>query len=280
VEVLHKTSALRTELSKVKRPLGFVPTMGALHAGHMTLIHRARSENDFLVVSIFVNPTQFSPREDYLTYPRDMDGDILQLMDAGVDVVFVPAVYEVYPKEFDTYIEVGHIAETLEGKSRPEHFRGVATVVCKLLSLVRPDKAYFGQKDAQQCLVVKQVNADLNLGANIVVVPTVRDHDGVAVSSRNAYLKNNERIAASVIYKALRLAVSLWEDGVSDAEEVRSKMRSIINQEPLAEIDYLSIADAMTLAELDQISGSALVSLAVGFGTVRLIDNITIGDQT
>ena len=280
MEVLHKTSALRTELSKVKRPLGFVPTMGALHAGHMTLIHRARSENDFLVVSIFVNPTQFSPREDYLTYPRDMDGDILQLMDAGVDVVFVPAVYEVYPKEFDTYIEVGHIAETLEGKSRPEHFRGVATVVCKLLSLVRPDKAYFGQKDAQQCLVVKQVNADLNLGANIVVVPTVRDHDGVAVSSRNAYLKNNERIAASVIYKALRLAVSLWEDGVSDAEEVRSKMRSIINQEPLAEIDYLSIADAMTLAELDQISGSALVSLAVGFGTVRLIDNITIGDQT
>lgn len=280
MEVLCKTGNLRAELSNAKRPLGLVPTMGALHSGHMALIHQARSESDFLVVSIFVNPTQFGQDEDYLTYPRDVDADMLQLRDAGVDVVFIPAAEEVYPEGFDTYVDVGHIADRLEGHSRPKHFRGVATVVCKLLALARPDKAYFGQKDAQQCTVVKQVNADLNLGAQIVVVPTVRDHDGVAVSSRNVYLNPNERIAASVIYRSLKRAISLWDDGVSDAKEIRFEMRRIIEQEPLAKIDYLSISDAATMVELDEIDGSALVSLAVRFGAVRLIDNTLIGRQT
>ena len=263
-------------MRRADRPLGLVPTMGALHGGHMELVRRARSENTTLAVSIFVNPTQFGPREDYSSYPGDMGSDLSKLQDAGVDLVFAPPLEEIYPQGFDTYVDVGRIAGRLEGKSRPGHFRGVATVVYKLLAIARPDRAYFGQKDAQQSLVVKQLNADLNLDAEIVVVPTVREADGLALSSRNSYLTSPERKAALVLYKSLCLARELWESGTSDAEEVRNRMRELIEGEPLAGIDYVSVADATTLEELDSIGGPALVSLAVRVGKARLIDNTVL----
>ena len=237
----------------------------------MALVRRARSENLTLAVSVFVNPAQFGPGEDLASYPRDIDADLLKLESAGTDLVFAPSAGEIYPDGFDTYVDVGRTAERLEGAARPGHFRGVATVVCKLLAIVRPDRAYFGQKDAQQSLVVKRLNADLNLGAEIVVVPTVREADGLALSSRNVYLGPEERSAATVLYRALSLGRDL---GISDAEETRRQMRALIESEPLARIDYVSIADAATLEELDQISGPALASLAVRIGETRLIDNI------
>ena len=262
------------EVRRAPRTLGLVPTMGFLHEGHMALVHRARAENSTLAVSVFVNPAQFGPHEDLATYPRDMDADLSKLEDAGVDFVLAPSTDEVYPKGFDTYVDVGRIAERLEGAARPGHFRGVATVVCKLLAIARPDKAYFGQKDAQQSLVVERLNADLNLGTEIVVVPTVREPDGLALSSRNAYLVPEERKAATVLYRSLLLASDL---GSTDAEETRTRMRALIESEPLAQVDYVSVADASTLEELDRISGAALVSLAVRIGKVRLIDNVLLG---
>ena len=245
----------------------------------MALVHRARSENATLAVSIFVNPTQFGPQEDYLAYSRDMDSDLSKLEAAGVDLAFAPALDEMYPDGFDTYVDVGHIADRLEGGSRPGHFQGVATVVCKLLAMARPDRAYFGQKDAQQSLVVRRLNADLNLGAEIVVVPTVRESDGLALSSRNVFLSAEERVAALVLYRSLCLAHARWQDGITDADHIRKQMRAHIESEPLAELDYVSVADATTLEELDQVSGPALVSLAVRIGTVRLVDNITLQDS-
>ena len=264
------------EVRRAPRTLGLVPTMGFLHEGHMTLVRRARAENSTLAVSVFVNPTQFGPHEDLATYPMDMDSDLSKLEDAGVDLVLAPSADEVYPKGFDTYVDVGRIAERLESAARPGHFRGVATVVCKLLAIARPDKAYFGQKDAQQSLVVERLNADLNLGAEIVVVPTVREPDGLALSSRNAYLGPEERKAATVLYRSLLLARNL---GSTDAEETRGRMRALIESEPLAQVDYVSVADASTLEELDRISGAALVSLAVRIGKVRLIDNVLLGAE-
>ena len=254
--------------------------MGALHEGHMALVRSARADNATAVVSVFVNPAQFGPGEDLATYPRDLDADLSKLEEAGVDLVFAPPVEEVYPDGFDTYVDVGEVARPLEGGARPGHFRGVATVVCKLLALVRPDRAYFGQKDAQQCLVVERLNADLGLGARIVVVPTVREPDGLALSSRNAYLGPEERGAAPVLYRALQAGRRLVEDGVSDAEVVRRRIRETIGREPLARIDYVSVADAGTLRELDRVDGPALASLAVYFGKTRLIDNITIGSDS
>ena len=273
MKVIPTIAEVRAEVSGLPRPLGLVPTMGFLHEGHMSLVRRARSENSSLAVSVFVNPAQFGPQEDYASYPRDMEADLRKLEDAAADLVFTPSMEEMYPEGFDTYVDVGKIAERLEGASRPDHFKGVATVVCKLLAIVRPDRAYFGQKDAQQCLVVRRLNADLNLGAEIVVGPTVREHDGLALSSRNAYLGPREREAALVLYKSLRLADNL---GTPDAEEVRRKVRALIESEPLAEIDYVSVADADTLEELRYISGPALVSLAVRVGKARLIDNIIL----
>ena len=276
MKVVESIDEFRDRLVRVERPLGLVPTMGFLHEGHMALVRRARADNPTLAVSIFVNPAQFGPQEDYATYPRDMDSDLAKLEGAGVDLVLAPSAEEMYPGGFDTYVEVGRTADRLEGAGRPGHFRGVATVVCKLLAIVRPDKAYFGQKDAQQSLVVERLNADLDLGAEIVVVPTVRETDGLALSSRNAYLDSDERKAATVLSRSLRLARDLWEQGVSDAEEVRRRMRGLIDSEPLAQIDYVSVADAATMDELDQIDGPALVSLAVRIGKTRLIDNITL----
>ena len=273
MKTIEKIYPFRAEAVKLARPLGLVPTMGALHEGHMSLVRRAREENATVVVSIFVNPAQFGPGEDFAAYPRDMDADLARLGEAGVDVVFAPSADEMYPAGFGTYVDVGRIAERLEGAARPGHFRGVATVVCKLLSIVRPDRAYFGSKDAQQGLVIQRLNADLDLGAQIVICSTVREPDGLALSSRNAYLDADERRAAAVLYRALMLGQSM---GGGPAEAVSAAMLDVLSGEPLASVEYVSIADAATLEELDVIDRPALVSLAVRIGTTRLIDNIVI----
>ena len=276
MEVIETVAGIRQFTKCMSKPLGLVPTMGSIHDGHLELLRRARSENASVVVSIFVNPTQFGPDDDLAAYPRNTTCDLALLERHGADVVFLPPVQEVYQPGFDTSVHVGTIAEKLEGKFRPGHFEGVATVVCKLLSIVRPDNAYFGQKDAQQCLVVKRLNADLNLGTEIVVVPTVREADGLALSSRNIYLGTEERSAALVLYRSLSLARDLWEDGVRDGELVRQQMRALIQKEPLARIDYVSVAHGETLEELERIERPALVSLAVWTGKARLIDNMVL----
>ena len=276
MQVIETVADFRAVERSCPRPLGLVPTMGYLHEGHLSLVRRARSDSATAAVSIFVNPTQFGENEDLSTYPRDMEGDLEKLRLEGVDLVFAPPASEVYPPGFDTSIGVGAIAQVLEGEHRPGHFAGVATVVCKLLTIVRPDNVYFGQKDAQQCLVVKRLNADLNLGANVVVMPTVRDPDGLALSSRNAYLTPEDRQSALSLYRALRLSEILCSEGIRDANTIRSQMLLVLNAEPTASIDYVSIADADTLQELTTIDRPALVSLAVHIGKVRLIDNIVL----
>ena len=276
MKTIETVAELREELARAARPLGLVPTMGALHDGHMALVDRARLDNRTVCASIFVNPTQFGPREDFSAYPRDVEADLGKLERAGTDVVFSPSLGEMYPDGFETYVDVGSVAARLEGEHRPGHFRGVATVVCKLLAAARPDRAYFGQKDAQQCVVVKRLNADLDLGAQIVVVPTVREPDGLALSSRNEYLSPSERRAATVVHCALELARSLYGSGVADAGSIRREVRSLIDAEPLARVDYVSVADPDTLEELERVTPGALTSLAVYVGETRLIDNVTL----
>ena len=276
MEIFETVDAFRAACVAAKRPLGLVPTMGALHAGHRTLLERARPDNSTLAATIFVNPTQFGPTEDFSEYPRDLNSDLAMMEETGVDLLFTPSTEEIYPKGFDTSIDVGRIAQRLEGEHRPGHFLGVATVVCKLLSIARPDRAYFGQKDAQQSLVIKRLNTDLNLGAEIVVCPTVREPDGLALSSRNKYLSPSEREAATVLYRSLKLAKDL---GTSDANDIRRRMRDLIDDEPLAKVDYVSVADAETLDELEVVDRPALVSVAVHIGETRLIDNILINSD-
>ena len=259
------------------QPLGLVPTMGALHEGHLALVKRARRENRTLAVSIFVNPTQFGAQEDLSNYPRDLDHDLEFLRQEEADLVFMPGVEEMYPPGFDTWVNVGGLAGKLEGAHRPGHFRGVATVVTKLFTLVRPDRAYFGQKDGQQSVVVRQLVRDLALGLEIVVVPTVRETDGLALSSRNVYLTPEQRKAAPVIYRSLTCAGQLWKQGVRDADQLRREVRSVLEGEPLIErIDYVSVAGAESLEELDTVEGQAMVSVAVQLGIPRLIDNVIL----
>ena len=273
MQLIETVSEFRVAERGAARPLGLVPTMGYLHDGHMSLARRARADNATVSASIFVNPTQFAPNEDLAAYPRDMDGDLAKLEEAGVDLVFAPTPQEVYPAGFDTRVDVGEIAAKLEGASRPGHFRGVATVVCKLLTIVRPDKVYFGQKDAQQCLVIKRLNADLNLGAEVVVIPTIRDSDGLALSSRNAYLRDGDRESALTLSRSLNLAREMHQSEILNAKKISAQMRNLIESEPRTSVDYISISDAETLDELDIIDRPALVSLAVRIGDVRLIDN-------
>lgn len=256
--------------------VGFVPTMGYLHEGHLALVRWARAENSVVVVSIFVNPTQFGPSEDFDRYPRNIPCDLALLEKEGTDVVFMPSAEEMYPEGFSSWVVVEKVTERLEGHSRPGHFRGVATVVNKLFNIVEPTKAYFGQKDAQQVVVIKKMVADLNMNLEIVVAPTLRESDGLAMSSRNVYLNPQERQAATVLFKALSLAKSLREKGEKNAEIIREAMGALIKKEPLAEIDYISIADPQTLEELSTIDGPVLVSLAVRIGKTRLIDNILL----
>jgi len=265
---------LRRLRLKLPEPVGFVPTMGYLHEGHLVLVRRARAGNSSVIVSIFVNPTQFGPQEDFAKYPRDPKRDLAMLEKEKVDLVFMPSVVEMYPLQFSSWVEVGKISERLEGASRPGHFRGVATVVAKLFNIVQPDRAYFGQKDAQQLVVIKKMVADLNMDLEIVGVPTVREPDGLAMSSRNIYLNPEERKAALVLYQALTLAQKLWSQGEKDAQTIRQKMTGLIQKQPLAHIDYISIADAETLDELDIVKPPAIVSLAVKIGRTRLIDNV------
>jgi len=276
VKVFKTINEIKQLRLKLAEPVGFVPTMGYLHEGHLALVRQARAENSSVVVSIFVNPTQFGPQEDFDKYPRNPKRDLAMLEKEGVDIVFMPSVAEMYPPQFDSWVEVGKVTERLEGATRPGHFRGVTTVVAKLLNIVQPDKAYFGQKDAQQLVVIKKMVADLDMNVEIIAVPTVREPDGLAMSSRNIYLNAEERKAALVLYQALTLAQKLWSQGERDAQAIHQQMTAIIQKQPLAEIDYISIADAETLDELDTVKTPALVSLAVKIGKTRLIDNVVV----
>ena len=278
MQILKTAQAMAQAGRESPRPLGLAPTMGALHNGHLALVRQGRAENAALAVSIFVNPAQFGDGEDLARYPRDLAWDLALLESEGVDLVFAPPVAEIYPQGFDTWIEPGAIAARLEGAARPGHFRGVATVVAKLFNIIRPDRAYFGQKDGQQAAVIRQLIRDLNLGVDLVVVPTVRDIDGLALSSRNAYLTAAQRAAAPVLYRALQRAEQLFESGVRDAELLRRGVSRVLAEEPLVDgIDYLSVAAADTLDELDTLQGQAMVSAAVRFGGTRLIDNVVVG---
>ena len=259
------------------RPLGLVPTMGALHDGHLALVRIGRQENATLAVTIFVNPTQFGPQEDLAGYPRDLANNLELLRQEQADLVFVPPVNEIYPAGFDTWVQVGAVGDLLEGEKRPGHFNGVVTVVTKLFNLVRPDRAYFGRKDGQQTVVVRRLVRDLDLGVDIVVVPTVREPDGLATSSRNVYLSPDERRAAPVVYRAICRAGELWGQGVGDGDRLRKGVMEVLKGEPLvASIDYVSVADADTLEELLSVDGRAMVSVAVQIGNTRLIDNIIL----
>jgi pantoate--beta-alanine ligase len=278
MQVLTTVADFRSARAGLPGSLGFVPTMGYLHEGHLSLVRAARAGNDSVAVSIFVNPTQFGPAEDFSTYPRDPDRDLALLRAEGVDLVFMPDAGEMYPEGFQTFVEVEGVTRRLEGASRPGHFRGVATVVLKLFEIVRPDRAYFGRKDAQQLAVVRRMVRDLNLTVEVVAMPTVRDPDGLAMSSRNAYLSPTERAAATVLYRALSLAQDMWTKGSRDAEAYRRRIAETIAEEELASIDYVSVADPETMEELERIQGPALVSLAVRIGRTRLIDNVTLGE--
>jgi pantoate--beta-alanine ligase len=276
MKIITKIADMKRLRQELTEPVGLVPTMGYLHEGHLSLVRQAKIENHSLVVTIFVNPAQFGPQEDFQSYPRDTKRDLALLEKEATDVVFTPSADEMYPPQFNSWIEVRGVTERLEGASRPGHLRGVTTVCAKLFSIVQPKRAYFGQKDAQQALVIKKMVSELNMNLEIVTLPTVREPDGLALSSRNTYLSPKEHKAALVLYQALTLAKRLCEQGEKCAERIRQEMRELIQKEPLANIDYVSIADAETLAELDIVKLPALVSLAVKIGKTRLIDNILL----
>ena len=273
IRVVRTRAELREALANAPRPVGLVPTMGWLHAGHRALIERARAENATTVVSIFVNPKQFGDPADLARYPRNEARDVEICAESGADLVFAPTVEEVYPPGFDTIVHSGAIAEPLEGAARPGHFDGVATVVAVLFNLVGAERAYFGQKDAQQLLVIRHMARDLAMPIEVIAHPTVREPDGLALSSRNVHLSPKERAAAPVLRRALLAAREAWSAGERSADVLRERMRAVLAEEPLASVDYVSVADGEKLRELDTIDGPALLSMAVRFGTTRLIDN-------
>ncbi len=256
--------------------LGVVPTMGFLHEGHLSLVRRAKAECGAAAVTIFVNPTQFAPHEDFGRYPRALARDLEQIEAAGADLAFTPEVGEIYPDGYDVRVEVGGVTERLEGAIRPVHFTGVATVVAKLFNITQPTQAYFGQKDAQQCVVIRKLVRDLNFPSEVVICPTVREADGLAMSSRNAYLDPVQRQRAPVLYRALKAAEARHAGGETSAEALRAVIHDTLAQVPEAGVDYVSVADPNTLEELDRVADGALVSLAVRFGATRLIDNIRL----
>ena len=267
---------LRAACAQLPAPLGLVPTMGYLHEGHLSLARQARLDCASVVVSIFVNPTQFSPNEDFAAYPRDIPRDVQMLEAEGVDLVWLPTPEILYPAGYQTWVTVEEVAKELEGERRPGHFRGVATVVAKLFNAVQPQKAYFGQKDAQQVAVIRRMTQDLNFPVEIVVCRTMREADGLAMSSRNVYLNAAERQAATVLFRALTNARTAFETGEEEAEHLRQIMAETINAEPLARLQYLSCADPGTLRELSGRVTHALLSMAVFVGKTRLIDNVEI----
>ena len=257
--------------------VGFVPTMGYFHDGHLALMRKAREENGLVVVSLFVNPTQFGPDEDLSSYPRNLDRDAAMAEGVGVDLLFVPSVEEMYPDGCCTHVEVEGPSRGLCGASRPGHFKGVTTIVAKLLNIVQPDRAYFGMKDYQQLKVVERMARDLDVPVEIVAVPTVRDPDGLAMSSRNSYLSVEERRAALVVPKSLDYAEDLIGGGVRDTAGLRDRIRDFVVREPLARIDYVEVVDSESLEPLDRVEGTAVVAVAVRIGRTRLIDNRIVG---
>jgi pantoate--beta-alanine ligase len=277
MKVVSTLEDLRSAKSDLPSPLGLVPTMGFLHEGHLSLVKRAKVECKSVAVSIFVNPTQFGKGEDLETYPRDLPRDLRLLEAEGVDLVWVPTVEEVYPPDSQTWVVVEGLTKHLEGRQRPGHFRGVTTVVAKLFNAFQPDRAYFGQKDAQQALVVRRMAKDLLLPIKIVVCPILREEDGLAMSSRNTYLNPEQRKAAIVLHHALSNAAERFNDGERDAEFLRERMLTVIQDEPLAQAQYVSVADPDTLEEAQGEIQRALLSMAVYVGETRLIDNVIVG---
>jgi pantoate--beta-alanine ligase len=276
MKIIETIAEMKTVRRSLKGSVGFIPTMGYLHEGHLTLVKLSHQANDFTIASIFVNPTQFGPHEDFSRYPRDYPRDFGLLEKEKCDFVFLPSAGEMYPEGYNTWVDVYKVTDRLEGAVRPGHFRGVATVVAKLFNIVEPTRTYFGQKDAQQCIVIRKMISDLNLNLEMIIVPTVREPDGLAMSSRNVYLSPEERQQAPVLYKALSTAHVMWAEGERESSRLRLAMIDLIKQKPLGKIEYLSIADAATLRELEKAEPPAVISLAVKFGNTRLIDNILL----
>lgn len=282
MEIINRRQRMSSVVRKVRRDqdrtVGMVPTMGALHDGHLSLVREARRMCDVVVVSIFVNPAQFGPAEDFASYPRDLTNDTALLTDYNVDYIYAPPPEEIYPKGFSTFVTVEGLSDQLEGASRPGHFRGVATVVTILLNTVRPDFAFFGQKDAQQVLVVRRLVRDLSFPTEVVVLPIVREASGLAMSSRNAYLNQEEHKAAQCLYEALSRAKDAYAAGERNASRLAETVRTTIEREPLARVDYVNVSDADTLEKLDKLDDRAvLIAVAAKIGKTRLIDNVVLG---
>jgi len=278
MRIVERIQELRSARAELESPLGFVPTMGYLHEGHLSLVRRARQECGSVAASIFVNPTQFGPQEDLAAYPRDLERDLGLLKIEGVDLVWTPMTATMYPEGFQTWVSVDELTRHLEGKQRPGHFRGVTTIVAKLFNAVQPDRAYFGQKDAQQATVIRRMVADLDFPIEVVVCPIVREADGLAKSSRNTYLNEAQRKAATVLFRSLTAAVEAFESGQREAQTLRDTMSTVLAGEPLAEVQYVSVADPETLEELSGEIRRALLSMAVFVGETRLIDNKVVGE--
>lgn len=277
MQVVESIEALRAARQALIGRVGLVPTMGALHAGHLSLVEQARAENDAVIVTIFVNPTQFGPHEDFAAYPRNLERDLEMLRAAGAALVFTPTPEMMYPPGFQTYIEVMQVAQGLEGERRPGHFRGVATVVAKLFNLTQPSKAYFGQKDAQQVVVIRRMVRDLDFPLEVVVCPTLREADGLAMSSRNVYLRPEQRRAAPVLYRALQAAATAYAAGERQPSALSRIATEVLQSDPLVTVDYVSVADALTLTEAQEaVETPFLLSLAVHMGSTRLIDNMIL----
>lgn len=277
MNIVSSLPELRTTRLSLEGTVGLVPTMGYLHEGHLSLVKRAKAENRHVIVTIFVNPSQFGPSEDLSKYPRDLERDLSLLRPLGVDLVWTPTAEIMYPPGYQTWVEVEALTKGLEGAMRPGHFRGVGTVVAKLFNATQPHKAYFGQKDAQQVAVIRRMSVDLNFPLEVIVCPTVREADGLAMSSRNKYLNESERKAAVVLFHSLSAAKELYEAGERDGEKLRGKMKEALASEPLAQVQYVSCADYDSLDELDTVRGKCLLSMAVFLGKTRLIDNFVLG---
>lgn len=276
IEYINDLKAIVRSQKSAGKSIGFVPTMGYLHEGHISLVKSSLHDNEFTIMSIFVNPTQFGPNEDFGKYPRDLDRDLIMAENAGVDVVFVPSVQEMYPDGYVTYVNVEEITQELCGQSRPGHFKGVTTIVNKFFNIVEPNKAYFGQKDAQQVVVIKRMVKDLNMNVEIITCPIVREKDGLAMSSRNAYLNSEERKAALVLSKSLFEAEELVKSGERDGLKIIEFINNKITSESLACVDYIKVSDPESLEDVAIINKKVLIALAVKFGTTRLIDNILV----
>lgn len=276
IKKISEVGALAQRIREESKTIGLVPTMGYLHQGHLSLIREARKDCQQVFISIFVNPTQFAPSEDYNSYPRDLQRDKRLARKEGVDIIFAPSPGEMYPPGFHTFVEVEKLSQPLCGRSRPGHFRGVATVVAKLFNIIRPHIAYFGQKDAQQAIIIKRMVGDLNMDIEIKVLPIVRERDGLALSSRNQYLNKAERQAAPILYRSLQEAKRMIQSGERRSSNIIHRMEEMIKGEKLAKIDYLAIVDGETLEERERVEGKLLIALAVWIGKIRLIDNLVL----